>query len=81
MNRERIEKIITELDDISKKYCDDDFNLAVYIYIRYGLHHFNNYISNDELVEINKILRRSCTLFNEDINDEVAEILNDDEED
>lgn len=80
MNRVKIENIINELDNISQKNYDDDFNLAVYLYIRYGLHQFNNYICDDELIEIRKLLKRHSTLFDEDINDEVRMILNDDEE-
>lgn len=81
MDRSKIEKIISELDNISQKNYDDNFNLAVYIYVRYGLHQFNNYICDDELEEINKVLKRYSTLFNEDLNDEVRLILNDDEDD
>lgn len=81
MDRNRIEKIINELDNISQKNYDDDFNLAIYLYVRYGLHKFNNYICDDELEEINKVLKRHSTLFDEDINDEVRLILNDDEDD
>lgn len=81
MDRKKIEKIINEIDTISQKNYDDDFNLAMYIYIRYGLHHFKNYIDTNELIEINKILKRHCTLFDEDINDEVRLILEEEEED
>lgn len=81
MDRKKIEKIINEIDNISEKNCDDDFNLAMYIYIRYGLHHFKYYINDDELEEINKVLKRYSTLFDEDLNDDVSFILNEDEED
>lgn len=81
MNRAKIEKIINEIDNISEKNCDDDFNLAMYLYIRYGLHHFKYYINDDELEEINKVLKRYSTLFDEDLNDDVSCILNEDEED
>ena len=76
MDRKRIEKIINDLDNISQKNYNDDFNLAIYIYIRYGLWEFNNYICDDELEKINKILKQHSTIFNEDINDEVKMILN-----
>ena len=76
MDRTRIEEIINELDNISEKNYDNDFILAIYIYIRYGLFQFNNYICNDELEEINKILKQRCTIFDEDINNEVQKILN-----
>lgn len=77
MDRTRIEKIINELDNISEKNYDDDFILAVYVFVRYGLFEFNNYICDDELKEINKILKQHSTIFDEDVNDEVRIILND----
>lgn len=76
MDRKRIEKIINDLDNMSQKNYNDDFNLAIYIYIRYGLFEFNNYICDDELEKINKILKQHSTIFDEDINDEVKMILN-----
>lgn len=80
MDRKKIENIINELDNISQKNSDENFNLAMYLYVRYGLHHFKYYINDDELEEINKILKRHCTLFDEDINDEVRLVLNDEED-
>lgn len=76
MDRKRIEKIINDLDNISQKNYNDDFTLAIYIYVRYGLWEFNNYICDDELEKINKVLKQHSTIFNEDINDEVKTILN-----
>lgn len=76
MDRKRIEKIINELDNISEKNYDNDFILAIYIYFRYGLFQFNNYICDNELEEINKILKQRYTIFDEDINNEVQKILN-----
>lgn len=81
MDRKRIEKIINEIDNISQKNYDDDFNLAFYIYVRYGLHHFKYYINDDELEKINKVLKRYDSLFNEDLNDDIRLILNDNEYD
>ena len=79
MDRARIEKIINEIDNISQKNFDNEFNLAVYIYVRYGLFEFNNYICDDELEKINQVLKRHSTIFDEDINDEVKMILNRDD--
>lgn len=81
MERKRIEKIINKLDDIYQTSYDDEFNVALYIYVRYGLFEFNNYICDNELEEINKILKRHSTIFDGEINDEVSMILNDTEED
>lgn len=81
MDRVKIEKIMNELDNISQKNYDADFNLAVYLYVRYGMYEFDNYICDDELNEINKTLKRHSTLFDEEINEDVRIILNDNDED
>lgn len=78
MDRNKIEKIINEIDNVYEKYNDDEFNLAFYIYVRLGKFEFENYICDDELIEMNKILKRHNTLFDEEINEEVATVLNDD---
>lgn len=80
MDRVKIKKIIDEIDNISQKNYDDDFNLAMYIYVRYGLHQFNNYICDDELVEINEVLKKQYTLFDEELNHTIDAILNNDDE-
>ena len=80
MERKRIENIMNKLKDISDVSFDNEFNVAVYIFVRYGLFEFNNYICDDELEQINKVLKRSDTMFNEDVNDEVRMILKDDED-
>ena len=81
MERDKIEKVINKLHNIAETSNDDDFNLALYIYVRYGIFEFDNYICDKELEEINQVLKRYSTIFNEDINDEVSIILNDTEED
>ena len=80
MERKRIEKIINKLDDIYQTSYDDEFNVALYVFVRYGLFEFNNYICDDELEEISKILKSHSTIFDGEINDEVSMILNDTEE-
>ena len=62
MERKRIEKIINKLDDIWQTSYDDEFDVALYIYVRYGLFEFNNYICDNELEEIKKILKRHIRL-------------------
>ena len=81
MDRKRIENIMNKLKDISDVSYDEEFDIAVYIFLRYGKYEFDNYICNDELEKINKVLKRHSTIFDEDVNDEVRMILNDDEED
>ena len=80
MDRKRIENIMNKLKDIDDISYDDEFNIAVYIYFRYGIFEFNNYICENELIGINKILKRYNTILNEDINDEVSIILNEEAE-
>ena len=80
MDRKRIENIMNKLKDISDVSYDDEFDVATYIFLRYGLFEFNNYICDDELEKINKVLKRHSTMFNEDVNDEVRMILKDDED-
>lgn len=78
MDRNKIAKIIGELDNISQKNYDEDFILALYIYSRYGVFEFNNYICDNELQEINKVLKQHDTIFDENLNDEVTIILDKD---
>lgn len=78
MDRNKITKIIDELDNISQKNYDDDFTLALYIWVRYGVFEFNNYICDNELEEINKVLKQHGTIFDENLNDEVTIILDKD---
>lgn len=80
MERKRIETIINKLDDIWQTSYDGEFNVALYIYVRYGLFEFNNYICDAEIEEIKKILKRHNTIFDYEINDEVSMILNNIEE-
>ena len=80
MERKRIENIMNKLKDISDVSYDDEFDVAVYVFLRYGHFEFNNYICDDELEEIKKVLKRHSTIFNEDVNDEVRMILKDEED-
>ncbi len=75
MARERIEKLINELDNISEKYTDNEFNIAVYIYCRCGIFKFNNYINEDDLEMIEKEIKQQESIFNEDLNYKVTRIL------
>ena len=80
MDRKRIENLINEIDNVYEKYTDDEFNVGLYIYAKLGKFEFDNYLCDDEIEEINKVLKRHSTLFDEEINDEVRLILNQDEE-
>lgn len=80
MERNKIETIINKLDDIAEICDNDSFYLALYIYIKYGLFQFNNYICDNELEEINKVIKQHSTIFDEDINEQVSMILNNTED-
>ena len=74
--RERIYKIIEKLRDINDTSFNDEFDTAIYIYIRYGFYKFQNYIDDEEISKINKVVgKRYSSLFNDDINEEVRKIL------
>lgn len=77
INRNKIDKIIDEFDKIAQKNSNEEFDLAMYMYIRYGFFQYYNYISNDELEEINKIIKKYDSIFNEDINMNVEFIVGD----
>ena len=49
MDRKRIENIMNKLKDISDVSYDEEFDVAVYIFLRYGKYEFDNYICDDEL--------------------------------
>lgn len=73
MDRKKIEEIIEKLNDMNTNY--EDFEVALYIFARYGLHTFKYYIDDSELEEIKKIIKKSETLFNDNINEEVEKLL------
>lgn len=75
MARERIEKLINELDNISEKHTDNEFNIAVYIYCRCGIFTFNNYINENDLEMIENEIKQHESIFNEDLNYKVTRIL------
>ena len=80
MDRKRIENIMNKLKDISDVSYDEEFDVAVYIFMRYGKYEFDNYICSDELEKINKVIKRHSTMFDEDVNDEIRMILKDEED-
>lgn len=76
MNRDRIKELMEKVEKVTTGYTDDEFNTAMYILIRLGKHTFNNYIDSIELDEIYMNIKRRNTLFNEELNEEVSQILN-----
>ena len=75
MNKERIQKLINELNIVSEKYTDNEFNVAVYIYCRCGIFTFNNYINEDNLEMIENEIKQQESIFNGELNYKVTRIL------
>ena len=76
MDRERIQAIMKELDDLSFKYSDNEVIIATYISIRYGTSNFENYIDVSDLDKIFKEISKCKTLFDEELNYKIDRILN-----
>lgn len=79
MDREKIEHIINEFNDISDKYTDQEFIVAVYLYIRQGLFNFKYYIDETDIEKISKAIKDKESLFDEDLNYKTDKILNEHE--
>lgn len=76
MNKEKLIELIKTIEQTSKKFTDDEFNIAMYLYIRYGNFTLKNYIDSSDLEKINKELKQRHTLFDEELNYKVDRILN-----
>lgn len=79
MNRENIEKLILDINSIAEKHTNDEFNVAMYIYMRIGMFNFINYINETELEQIDKEIQKHETLFNENLNYEIDKIVDEEE--
>lgn len=76
MEIDEIIKIILDLDNVSDKYKNDQaFLVAVYLYVRYGVHKCKYYIDNADLEKIAKEIGSRESLFDEDLNYTIEEIL------
>lgn len=78
--RIEVEKIMDELDELTKKYGTETFTIAVYIYMRFGKFDFKYYIDNTDLEEMAKEIVKADTIFNSDLNDTTMEIYVEDDE-
>lgn len=78
MEKKKIQNIIRELNDISTKYTDNEIIIAIYIWIRYGINTFNNYIDEAKLNKIFEEIKNYTTIFDEQLNYNIDKILNDD---
>lgn len=78
MEKKKIQNIIRKLNDISTKYTDNEMIIAIYIWIRYGINTFNNYIDEAKLNKIFEEIKNYTTIFDEQLNYNIDKILNDD---
>lgn len=76
MDIERIKQIVRKLDKISNNCQNRDFYIATYLYIRYGISNFENYIDSTDLERISKLIRERTTIFDEELNYQIDKILN-----
>lgn len=76
MDEERIKEVMNHIENISNKCTNDEFNIAIYLYVRYGKSIFDNYIDSEDLDKINQELKRHTTLFDEELNYNIDKILN-----
>lgn len=77
MDIENVEFLMKIFDVLSNHYSDyNNFNLAMYIYMRYGIRTFNDYKETGKIEKINKELKKHHTLFDEELNYEIDTILN-----
>lgn len=74
--REMIEETIKDLEKIEEKYYNayngNIFEMAVYFYVRYG-ELPAEIIDEEDLNKISRILKKSNTLMNEDINENIMD--------
>ena len=76
MDREKIIEIVNKIEDLSSKYDDYEFIIAIYILIRYGIHTCTNYMDSTDLDKILAVIKTHRTIFDEQLNYEVDKILN-----
>lgn len=77
MNIANVEKLMKLFDILSDYYNDyNDFNLAMYMYVRYGICTFNDYKETGKIEKIYKELKKHHTLFGEELNYKIDRILN-----
>lgn len=72
--KKEIIKIIEELEEVENKHNITDFEVAIYLFIRNGLENTKK-LNEKELEKIQNYILSFSSLFNNDINDEVDEII------
>ena len=76
ITRNIVEKLFKELEELDNKYNNisntNIFELAIYLYIRYGERPVELY---DKLEELGKYFNNKESIFCEDINYEIEDII------
>lgn len=76
MDEERVRKLIKTVDDMSEKYTNEEFIIAVYLLIRFGKSTIDNYIDGSDFEEIKKEIKSHKSIFDEELNYNIDKILN-----
>lgn len=77
-DKNKLLKIAQEIEDLQRKYNYDDFMLAFYMYTRYGKEAIED-TKPEDLEEVNNILNRADSLFDEWLNINTSEYVNEEE--
>lgn len=76
MEIDEIVEVVLDLDNVSDKCKNDQaFLIAVYLYVRYGVHKCKYYIDGADLEKISKEIKSKESLFDEELNNRIDEIL------
>lgn len=74
IDRQKLEITMKKLDDLSFMVGDwHVFNMAMYMYMRYG--EIDERLTDEHLEKIDRVLTNSETFFDEYINQDVEEIM------
>lgn len=76
MSKERTNKIIMQLNNLSNEFNNIDIIVASYIFIRYGINTFNNEINDKKINKIYEEINKRRTLFDAELNYKIDKVLN-----
>ena len=76
LTRKKVKTLISLYKIIEDFYGKDNFYVATYVYIRYGIKTFNKEIKSRQLKKINEELKQYKTLFDRDLSYRIDRILN-----
>ena len=74
MDRNIIRILIEVFYVLHKHYGNDVFDVALYIFSRFGTSKFTHYINSQDIENISNAIKQKESLFNEDLNTEIDKI-------